>query len=214
MELEKLGYTEKWLEYGLLDAAAFKAQLKEFSKEKDSTPEQIRFKTFISWLQSKKKITKKEIENYLEIALEDNDALMSGSAVRELFVSPILTEAQFELVMYRLPEFGSWTQKLITRELLKKRLEKEELTDALFDACMEYKEKFKDNRLLVQIIQQSEDVALLARFADNGSGKQIRTLARKKIDRVNRDLAKASENQSKPAGSKDPAGMKPNNSGD
>lgn len=189
MKLEKLGYTPKWIKFKLLDETIFNEQLEELEKiEKgeEQNIEHFRYYTFINWLESKKTISNKEIENFLLLAHEDEHQLMAGSAVRSLFTSPILTDEQFEALKVQLAEFGDWTKKLIMREDLTKRMNKEELTFEFYQECLAYKNRFDDSRLLVAVIAATEDEKILNDFEGNGSGKRIRTLASKRLAKLNR----------------------------
>lgn len=181
MKLEKLGYTPKWIKFKLLDETIFNEQMEEFEKGEDENIEHFRYYTFIHWLESKKTISNKEIDNYLLLAHEDEHQIMAGSAVRSLFTSPILTDEQFEDLKIKLAEFGAWTKKLIKREELSKRMAKEALTFEFYQECLAYKNEFDDSRLLVAIIGQTEDEKILLDFENNDCGKRIRKLASKRL---------------------------------
>jgi hypothetical protein len=187
MKLAKLGYTPKWIKFNLLNETIFNEQLEELEnlgKDEEANIEHFRYYTFINWLESKKSISDKEIENYLLLAHEDEHQIMAGSAVRSLYLSPIITDEQFEGLKEKLAEFGDWTQKLIIREDLNRRLEKEEITFEFYQECLAYKNKFEDSRLLVAIIAKTEDEKILNDFETNGCGKRIRTLASKRLRKV------------------------------
>jgi len=187
MKLAKLGYTPKWIKFNFLNETIFNEQLEELEKsgkDEEEKIEHFRYYTFINWLESKKSISDKEIENYLLLAHEDEHQLMAGSAVRSLYLSPILTDEQFEGLKEKLAEFGDWTKKLIVREDLNRRLTKDELTFEFYQECLAYKNKFDDSRLLVTIIAQTEDEKILNDFETNGCGKRIRTLASKRLKKV------------------------------
>lgn len=187
MKLAKLGYTPKWIKFNLLNETIFNEQLVELEKlekEEEQNIEHFRYYTFINWLESKKSISNKEIENYLLLAHEDENQLMAGSAVRSLFLSPILTDEQYEELKEKLAEFGDWTKKLIIREDLSKRMTKEPITFEFYQECLAYKNKFDDSRLLVAIIGQTEDIKILADFETNECGKRIRTLASKRLRKL------------------------------
>ncbi|WP_156039969.1 hypothetical protein [Aureispira sp. CCB-QB1] len=46
MDYKKLGYSKKWLEYGLLNESILKMQLDEFAKGGDANTEHYRYWTF------------------------------------------------------------------------------------------------------------------------------------------------------------------------
>ncbi len=187
MKLAKLGYTANWIKFKLLDETLFNAQLEEFEADKDEHTAHFRYNTFMKWFASKETISNREIDNFLLLAHEDEDQLMAGNAATKLFTSALISKEQFEILKIKLAEFGDWTTKLITRETLMRRLIDEELTFELYAECLEYKMKFDDNRLLVMIINQTDDLKILTDFTTNGSGKRMRTLADKKLTKINRE---------------------------
>jgi hypothetical protein len=190
MDTLKLGYTQNWIDYGFLDEETLGQQIIEFEKEKDKNPEHYRFATFQKWLKEKDSRSNLEINQYLELAMEDADKLMAGNAVTNLFVSPIITDNQFETLTHKLQEFGDWTEKLITREVLSRRLQNEELSNNLFNLCYDYKKDFKDNRLLIAIIQKTDNPKYLSMFTDLDIGKKIKTLAQNKLNKINNGALK------------------------
>lgn len=190
MDILKLGYTQKWIDLGFLDEETLSKQITEFEKGDGKNAEDFRNSTFKNWLKGKKKLTNKEVNNYIELAKDDTDDRLSGAAIKDLFVFSKISDEQFEMVKSRLPEFGEWTKKLIAREDLTRRLNKEELTSELFDACLKYKKMFNDNRLLISIIQSSEDVDVLSRFQQIEIGKKIKTLASNKTKKLKQAISK------------------------
>ena len=62
----------------------------------------------------------------------------------------------------------------------------EEITPELYQKCLQYKKEFKDNRLLILLISKAENQEILMDFANNGSGKRLRTLAEKKLNQLKR----------------------------
>lgn len=187
MEFLDFGYTTKWITYDFIDQSILDTQIAEFNNGKEKPIEEFRANLFDKWLSSHEKVTNKQIEQFLELALEDSAKTMAGNAVRKLFTSDIITDEQFLFIAERLPQFGDWTLKLVTRESLLRRLKKEELSQELIDACIQYKLDFEDNRLILNIIRDSEDVDMLSLLTGNRNGKQIRKLATKKIARLKRE---------------------------
>ncbi len=184
MDLSKLGYSSKWLKYGLLTKEKLDKQLEDFAKADVLNTEHYRYHSFNEWLNSKSKLSDEEVAAYLELAKEDEEPIMAGNALGILFSSTILSRKQFDYIKSRLPEFGTWTKKLILRVTLQKRVESEDITEDLYKECLDYKKKFKDNRLLISIINVTDNQEILEQFKTNGSGKQIRTLAEKKLKKI------------------------------
>ena len=183
MDLSTLGYSEKWLKYGFVDEEHIQAQLIAF-KDEPEDKSQFRFASFCQWLHPKETIDDQEIKHFIQLALEDEDTYVAGSAMRELFTSSILSEQQFEFIKKRLPEFGDWTTKLITREVLLRRIKQEKITNELFESAFEYKEEYKDNRPLFLLIDELDDVEILTRITESNAGKSLKKYAAKKLKRV------------------------------
>jgi hypothetical protein len=184
MELKDLGYTDKWIRYGLLNKEILNDQFLEFQKGEDQNTEHYRYGTFLNWLRGKENLTNQEIENFIELALEDEDELMAGSAVKELFTSPQITANQFDLVKQRLPKIGAWTTKLISREVLKKKIKNENLTNDLFRKCIIHTKEFDENVLVELIIKETENSDFITQFTTDDYGKKIRNLAKEKLKRI------------------------------
>lgn len=186
MDLSTLGYTNKWIKYGFLTPTAFSTQLKAFEEKSNDNAEHYRYLTFQNWLANKTSVTLKEIEQYFEIAKEDADPLMAGKALTDLFTASIISEDQFDWMKNKLPELGDWTEKLITRETLQKRLDNEVVSFDLYHECFAYKRKFKDNRLLFALIKKTDNQEILFQFESNDCGKQLKKLAAKKLAKLKR----------------------------
>lgn len=181
MNSKLLGYSRKWLEYGILDQKELKIQIKEFEESDDKNTEHYRYGTFINWLQKKDSLTLREIKNYIELAKDDEIETMGGSAIKELFKSPILNEEQYEYIKSRLPEFGKWTKKLISREDLLKEILYKKITFDLFLKCWEHKKKFKENWLIEVILDKTENTEILEFIINSSISKKIKNHAQNKL---------------------------------
>ncbi|MEL6537672.1 MAG: hypothetical protein AAFQ98_19785, partial [Bacteroidota bacterium] len=112
MKLEELGYTEKWMEYGLLTEEALAQQYADLQNGVDHNTEHYRYGTFMSWLNQKTEFTDAEIEEFIELAMNDSDQLMAGSAVKVLFTHPGITKYQFSSPGSKLGKSGFYQVKL------------------------------------------------------------------------------------------------------
>lgn len=187
MKLSKLGYTRKWIRYEFLTPETFKKQLSHYIASEEKIQENYRFTSFVNWLNEKEEISDREVENFVELAVDDTNEHMAGAALKELFESPKLSDKQFENLKIQFSTFGDWTKKVVLRETLIRRLNKEELTIELFEECLEYKKSFEDSRLIVSIINSTEDLDILSRIKESPVGKRIKTLADKKINKIIRE---------------------------
>ena len=184
METLKLGYTEKWFDYSFLDEKMLLKQIDEFEKGDEQKADGFRLTSFQNWLKEKKELTDEEVNQYIELAQNDTDERTAGSAITDLFVSDKITDQQFEVIKNKLPQFGDWTEKLITREVLTRRLNDETLTVELFNLCYKYKSDFNDNRLLISIIKKTDNPEYLSMFANMEVGKKMKTLASNKLSKI------------------------------
>lgn len=182
-DVRGLDYSKKWLDYGFLKEDVYLEQFKEFKKAEDKNTSPFRLESFSNWLSCQKTLNITEIEQFLELAKEDKDQLMAGTALKALFVSEILSDNQFKFLKRKLPEFGEWTKKFIAFTDLNKRLEKG-VTPELYLDALSYKKQFRDSRPLVQVIKNTNDVEILSDFKTNGCGKQLRTMAEKRLNRI------------------------------
>lgn len=186
MDLIKLGYTVHWIDYGVLTKDQFLKQEEDFNKSDGIRTEHYRAETFSNWIKSRDRITETELKQFLYLVKSDPNELMAGMAISELYSSELLTDSQFEYLTNKLSLFGDWTTKLISREVLKRRVLNEPITEEIYLDCLKYKKQFKDNRLMFLLIKRTKDISILEKFESNGSGKQIRTLAAKKIKKLSK----------------------------
>lgn len=184
MKLEDLGYTKKWFDYGLLTEEILANQISECQNGEDQNLEHYRYGSFKNWLLRKGEFTNREISQFVELALEDSDQLMAGSAVKELFTHPNISDTQFIMIKTLLPKFGNWTLKLIQRVELKRRIENEPLTEEIVQCCINYQKQFNENNLIELIIDKAERMEILNLFTANDFGKGIRNRAIEKIRRI------------------------------
>lgn len=181
MELSKLGYNTKWVKFGFLDEAFFNQQLEEYGSEKGLSTAQFRYDAFMKWLSAKNEVTDEELDHFIELAKDDHDQAMAGSATKELFVSSLISDDQFIILKAIMPHFGKWTKKIIWLEDLKRRISSQDINNELFAECLDYKMQYQDSRPLVSFIAKTENVELLSKFENENIGKRIRTMAEKKI---------------------------------
>ena len=82
--LDKLGYDQRWLDYGFLDPAILRDQIAELESGDDTSTEHYRYRSFVAVLKSRTTLSEKEIDGYIELALTDPDINMGEAALRDL----------------------------------------------------------------------------------------------------------------------------------
>ena len=177
MPLKTLGYSQKWLKFGLLDEEFLKFQYIEFQKSEDTNTEHYRYASFTNWMSSKTTFTDLEVAHFFDLATDDPDAFMAGAAVIALFTSSKITDTQFDWLKAKLPFFGEWTTKLIQKAELSKKLDKGELDEIVFKQCLEHSKKYSENELLRRVIETTVNHDFLVELTGNSYGKKVRNLA-------------------------------------
>ena len=176
-KLAKLGYTRLWLDYGVLTIEYFLVQEQEFNHSDDKFTEHYRYRAFTDYLSSKSQLSDTEFENYLKLTLADEDPLMAGAAATDLFRKRIdLTEHQFHKLCKTLGHFGEWTNKVVIRQTLLRKLKQNKMTTDLFRECIE-----NGDSVVHGCILEIADKNQLQELVLKGSNKRIKKIAAKKL---------------------------------
>lgn len=188
MKISKLGYTKKWVRFGIITEEEIGKQLEHFRQHHSvNEPENYRFSALTTWLENKTTLSNNDVENYMELVLEDSVPEMGGLAAKNMIENPLVSEAQFNIIKLQFSYFGDWTDKIIQKETLFRRLKNEKITASIFEECMFYKTEFEDSRLLIEIINTTKDLSILEMFETSTVGKRIKKLAAKKINKIKRE---------------------------
>jgi hypothetical protein len=94
-DLELLGYSSKWVEYGSLTPELLLAQVARFHTGDDKSTEHYRYAAF-KLLQRRAAFSEREFDQYVELATLDPDPGMSTAALIDLIHHPGVTEEQLE----------------------------------------------------------------------------------------------------------------------
>ncbi len=116
-QLSELGYTPLWMEYGVLTAEILALQHEHWKTSQDiGGVEHYRYASFRNFLQNKTTLTDTECKQYAHLARIDADSFMAGAAMVDILRMPNLTEKQFMYLAEELAGYGTWTEKIITKE--------------------------------------------------------------------------------------------------
>lgn len=170
--LSTLGYTVKWLEYGLLTKNYLLIQTDIYNQGDDKNTEHYRYATFRNYLETKDTLTDLEFDHYIELALCDKALVMAGSALMDLFTKTSLSNHQFDMLITVMKGLGEWANNTILRQTLLRQLKQEVLTDELFRECVE-----KGDKVVHEYLLGIADPNQLSFLALNGRTKKIKTLA-------------------------------------
>lgn len=114
--LHTLGYTQQWLEYGILTDDQLQAQLTAFNAGEDHHTEHYRYQVLSSYIANRHSISDEDISHLLELIKNDADTTMASSAVILILKQAYLTNGQFNMVAKALSIYGEWTQKEVARQ--------------------------------------------------------------------------------------------------
>jgi hypothetical protein len=178
-KLIKIGYTSLWLDYGVLTIEYLTEQEKIFDKSGDQNTEHYRYHTFRNYLSSKKKLSNTELDNYLQLTFNDSEQLMAGSATVDLFNTVALTDLQFDKLCRVIGHFGEWTEKIVARQKLLKKLRTTKLTGDLFNECI-----VNGDSVIHEFILDVADLNQLQELVVKGKNKKIRNIATEKFNRL------------------------------
>ncbi len=180
-KLSKIGYTNLWLDYGVLTIEYLIEQVQTFDNGDDQNTEHYRMNAFRHYLSSKNNLLDIEFDNYLELALKDNDVLMAGTATADLFNKVDSTDLQFEKLSKSIRHFGDWTEKVVTRQTLLRKLNTNNLTDEFFKECIT-----DGDSVIHEYILDLANFNQLQELVINGKNKKIRNIAIEKLNRITR----------------------------
>ena len=178
-KLDKLGYTKLWLTSGILTIEELIKQEQLFDNHDDKNIEHFRYNALKSYLANKSKLSDIEFDNYIKLTFNDNDNQMAGTATVDLFKTNTLTDVQFEKLCDAVRQFGEWTEKVIKRQRLLRRLRHKQLTNDLLIESIE-----SDDSIIQEYIIDIADISQLQEIAIKGTNKRIRNLARDKQKRL------------------------------
>jgi len=177
--LSKIGYTKSWLDYDVLTIEYLNEQVKTFDNSNDQNKEHYRMNAFRHYLSLKNNLSDIEFDNYLELIFKDNDALMAGTAMADLFNKVNLTDFQFEKLSKSIRHFGHWTEKVITRQTLLRKLKTNNLTDKLFKECIK-----NGDSVIHEYMLDLADFNQLQELVIFGKNKKIRNIATEKLNKL------------------------------
>ena len=179
--LLKLGYTNLWLELGLLTKEQLNEQLIEFEESNDDNTEHYRYQILRNYLKTKQILTNIELDNYLKVANSEIDRTMASSALCDILQKTQLTDLQFDIVCSKVTEFGfeTLTKKVIPRQVLLRRLKSENLTEGLFAESLN-----SNDSIVQQFLLNLADTNQLKQIAKNGATNAIRNVAIERLNKV------------------------------
>ena len=119
-KLLRLGYSQYWLDSGVLTIDSLEEQIIELDFGEDNNTEHYRCRTLTNYFNTQTSFDSIVLKQVLQILQNDSDKLMAGSAMVDLLRKSSLTDEQFDTVTGVLRTFGDWTINPIDREQRKR----------------------------------------------------------------------------------------------
>ena len=180
--LKRLGYTEEWIDGGILDRQEVIAQFGEIERsEADPHAEHYRHGALQRFLRARKTLTVEELASLLRIARNELTKALSGSVYHDLAKHPGLTDSQFQAVVRDFDDADF--QKIAARETLRRRARREEQDSDLIEEVLQmalgsHPAGLRDSELERWLVDTADlTEAQLNRLETDASRKTIRKLA-------------------------------------
>lgn len=146
-KLEALGYTEAWIEAGLLPRDLLAAQYERLESGGTKKTGKYRGEALAAWLGAEGPVDDAQLDACLAVAGADPDAKMAQAAVAELIRSPRLGLPQLEKIARADPKLVRKHEALIRRTYLERRLAAE-VNDELIEQVIESRDAAIQTRLV------------------------------------------------------------------
>jgi hypothetical protein len=177
--MAKLGYTQEWLDLGIVDADSVREQYAEFQHSDSKNHEHYRWVAYVGYLGRMTELADSEVERIFALKSKGQDGCdLSVSRIIELISSDILTDEQIEAltrfdVIHKDP-----IKKRYARACMFRRMCREGLTEEIFD----YVKKSGDTSLHKwAMAQESLRREHVEWFVENGANKAIRNRCKERL---------------------------------
>ena len=181
-KLAKLGYTNLWLNYGILTIQQLISQEQEFDNSEDKNTEHYRCGAFVDFLQNRIKLSDTDFDNLIVLILQDEDESMANAITVTIFETIELTDSQFEKLCATIMHFGDRSEKIMRYRLLRK-LKHSALTDEFLKECIE-----NGDRVVHEHILEIANIIQLQELTIKGRNKRIRNVATEKLKKLTRQI--------------------------
>ena len=176
-KLALLGYSQKWLDYGILSLKRLEADITDFNKAPyEHNKEHYRAATLYHFIDTQDKFTDSQIEEILELA-EDS------CIAHHLFKSPLLSDRQFEnFTSYKYIDSSDFSTEVFARQKLIRLYWQEGATAQVLEESVRQKYGKLQRQLLEEHLLSLEQIRQLAQ---NGANKAIRNISSVMLKKAN-----------------------------
>lgn len=171
--LQELGYSEAWLEAGLLDRALLAEQFQRYQAGGTRKTGKYRAQALAAWQKGTAPIADAQLDAFLALMTADPDAKMAQSAIAELIQSSRISLEQLERIAQSDSKLMKRHEAAIRRSYLTRRLD-QGVTDQLLARVIEYEDASIQTKLIRDARLTRKHAELLAK---RGANPTIRTQA-------------------------------------
>jgi hypothetical protein len=171
--LRELGYSEAWLEAGLLDRALLAEQFERLQAGGTRKTGKYRAQALAAWQKGTAPIADARLDAFLSLMAADPDSKMAQSAIAELIQSPRISLEQLERIAQSDSKLMKRHEAAIRRSYLTRRLD-QGVTDELLARVIEYEDASIQTKLVRDARLTRKHAELLAK---RGANPTIRTQA-------------------------------------
>jgi hypothetical protein len=164
--LAALGYTEEWLESGLLDRRLLADQSRRLQAGGTRKTGRYRSQAVAAWLERAGSISEAQLETFLALMSSDPDPKMARAAITELIQSPRISLEQLGRIALSDPKLMRSHEPLIRRTYLMRRMD-DEVTDELIQQVIELQDASIQTRLVRDSRLSRRHAELLAKRGAN-----------------------------------------------
>ncbi|MDJ0851429.1 MAG: hypothetical protein QNK04_23890 [Myxococcota bacterium] len=169
--LEALGYSEAWLDAGLLDRERLAAQHERFEGGGTRKTGKYRAETLRAWVEASGEIADAQIDAFLGVVAAEPDAKVAQAALAELIASPRLGLDQLERIARADPKLVRKHEALIRRTYLARRMA-EGVSDELMQQVIESRDASIQTSLVRDARLSRKQAELLASRGANPTIRQ------------------------------------------
>jgi len=175
-----LGYDDKWIEYGFIDAEILRQQMAIYDTGEDRSTEHYRYAAFCRVLE-RDGLSDVDLDRYLDLVDNEFDSAMASSVLFHVIHWPKLSAGQ-RARLRRRPMFSEGRlQRQFTIYDLSVELTGDVVTADLFDRCL----GTGDETLQRKIVEhRGVAVAQVGQLALFGKSKSVRNMAAARLKRM------------------------------
>lgn len=164
--LEELGYSERWLEAGLLDRKLLAAQHARLLAGGTRKTGKYRAEALAAWRESTTRLETSQLDAFLALMGGDPDAKLAHAAIAALIESPALGLDQLEHLARADPKLMQRHEALIRRTYLARRLV-DGVTDEVIQQVVDSKDASIQSKLVRDPRLSRKQAELLAKQGVN-----------------------------------------------